>query len=407
MMETANCRINAKEATAVARPVFSADFETDAVAAGWKQLDTGGAVRGESGIGTALCWATGDAHSGQHCLTIDAGAVPRHDCGWQSPRFPLADQQYYSLTFYARSSLVSPQSPFWAIFFYDDQRNMLETDHYSAMEQHTGWTKQEYCFGSKYRAVTANIGFRSFAPGLLSVDDVTVTPVDHAYVQAWANDLYASMPAAAIIPAVDAGKFMPNTLRKLKAGGQVHIVVLGDSIANDLSNTPFAVLLEKAFPNAQITMRFTGRGSMGWRYFQQHVPERVLAHRPDLLVLFAMSDADTDLAPALRRVIDETRTGSPSTEVLLLTPHFNYDAEKYAAGEARACGASQRAINQRLAAEEQVEFIDLLAAWEQYGKASGKGIRWLQRDWLHMNEYGRIFTAQVIFEHFAKAAKSR
>lgn len=392
---------------AAKHPVLSNNFETDAVAAGWSALDPGWTMYEKSGIGTTLFWTDKEAHSGKHCLGILHGTDTNKDSGWVSPKFALKEQQYYSLTFFSKASTISAAPPLWAIFFYDANGKVLEGDHYSGLTQTTTWGKQEYCFSTKFSAVTATVALRSYTSGDLFIDDVSITPVTRKYVQTWANEFARQMPPMAPVVPADAGKLIPNTLRKLKHGGPVRIAILGDSIGNDLSNSPADVLIERIFPKAKLDMQFVGRGATGWGFFQEHVQERVIDHKPDLLIFLAISNPDEAITAPLQRIIDETRKALPATEFLIISPHINFssfDRKKQRVYH----GKPQRDTYQRFAAEQQIEFVDLLSAWEAYGQASGKGgVEWMQRDEVHMNEFGHQFTARVLAAYFAQAAKRK
>lgn len=149
--------------------------------------------------------------------------------GWVSPKFPVRDQQYYRLSYMSKSG-----GPFyWYILFYDSNGQLLEGDHYATTDPSTEWTRQEYCFQTKFPAVTATVGFRPTdypavnGGGPCNVEDLSITPVSHRAVRAWADALYATMPPIVYTPPADACTLLPQAIRKLKKGGPFRIVLFG------------------------------------------------------------------------------------------------------------------------------------------------------------------------------------
>jgi hypothetical protein len=256
------------------------------------------------------------------------------------------------------------------------------------------WTAQEFFFRTKFPAAAATFVARAMHPAELAVDDLRVEPADRDAVRAWADRVAATMPPMALQPPGGAGRLLPRTLARLRAGGTLRIACLGDSIANDLSNSVLDVLLEGAFPGAAVDVRFTGRGGTGWARHKAQVRERVLEHRPDLLVLLAISNEPDALEPDLRELFARVRELSPETECLIVTPPLQRLSEP-------AQGPRPGEILRRVGREAGVEVLDLGGVWRTYLAGAGREEPWLLRDAVHLNERGRQLSARALVAHLA------
>lgn len=369
-------------------PVFADDFANDPMASGW--TPTGGGVYGKD-----LVWAAEGARAGRRSL----GVVPARDGsagGWHSPPFAVKDKQYYRATFLART--IRPI--YFAAFFYDQYGAATEGDFYTSVDPTPGWAPQEFCFRTKFPGRTAAVLFQPLSVEPLHIADLSVEPAGRAEVMAWSDRLYATMPPLEYAPPPDAGRLVPRTLRKLQSGGSLRVVLLGDSISNDLSNSPFDVLLRKPFPKAKVEVRFTGRGGTGWMKHRFQVRERVLGHKPDLVIFLAISNDPARVRGDLAQIIDVVRAAPRGPEMLIVTPHMR----TWNAGETDM-GLRQREALVAVAADKRVEWLDLTTIWSVYVARTGRPEAWLLRDNCHMNERGRQVAARALVAHLAAGAR--
>lgn len=375
-------------AGAATRPALAMDFETDPGSD--EPGQTGGAVPSET-----WRWSDREPWSGLRCLEVKGAARKSRSPAWTSPWFPVRERQRYRITF----AVKTRKAMLWAAQFHDRQGHLLEGDHNSGIEPCSQWTRQEYYFVTKYPAVAGSIVFFPASRDRASVDDLRVEPADVAEERAWVGQVAAAMPPMAWRPPVDAGRQLPRTLARLRDGGPLRIVLLGDSIANDLSNSPLDVLLEGRYRKASVELRFTGRGGTGWLALQDDVASRVLVHKPDLVILLAISNEPETMASPLSRIVREIRQGAPQAELLLITPHVYLTWGK----DPLASGRRQRDRILECAARDQVDVVDLYRAWTAYLKSNGQPPAWLQRDGLHMNERGRLLAAEIVASYLGAA----
>ena len=371
-----------------ALPCYSEDFETSPPLARWTSVGPG--VRGET-----LFWSRESDRAERGFLEIRVPSRKARDAGCESPPFPVRAGAHYALRFQSRSSAPA----LVGILFYDLEGALLEGDHYSLVETSPEWTLNELCFKAKQRASTASIVFRAPEEGSVAVDDLRVDPASLREVKAWSDRLHAVMPPLRYDPPQGTGRFLPRTAARLRSRAPLRAVLLGDSIANDLSNSCLEAMLADEFPGLDVDLRFTGRGGTGWTRHALQVRERILNHESGLVLFLAISNAPDTLFDRLGGIIDEVRLRSPATEMLIVTPHLK------GWGGIEDAGLRHRELLIRLADERGVELVDLTSAWGRYLGEAGKDKGWLLRDAVHMNERGRQVAARVVLAHLREAVR--
>jgi len=203
--------------------------------------------------------------------------------------------------------------------------------------------------------------------------------------------IYAAMERIVYQP--PAGRFanIPQTMRKLRDGGELRMVLLGDSIMGNTSGSLFDLLLMRDYPKCKIVKIASLRGSTGCTYYRQdnRVQDYVLKYKPDLLVIGGISNRGD--AEAVRSVIQQVRARKPDTEVLLLTPVFGAPHDEHIrtfTREIDTTSSNFRFAMQKVAAEEKCAFFDMTGPWWAYIQGSGKTYGWFQGDAVHANGRG-------------------
>ena len=216
-----------------------------------------------------------------------------------------------------------------------------------------------------------------------------------------ADAVYATMSPISYDPPKDRWKHIPKTMEKLKNGGSLRIVMLGDSIIGDTSSSQFHLVLQREYPECKIERILSNRSSTGCRWYKEEnrVEQYVLRYEPDLLIIGGISNGD---AESVRTVVHQVRE-KQSPEIVLMTPVFGTadtghlknwtfepDAEKF----------PFRAELQQIAEEEGCEFIDLTGITWQYILNSGKCYGWFMRDYVHANERGFQVIGRPLVRYF-------
>ena len=203
-------------------------------------------------------------------------------------------------------------------------------------------------------------------------------------------------------------------MEALRSGRPLRVVMLGDSIVNDTSNSAWDVLLERLYPKARIEIITSVRGGTGCQYYRQEnrVEQYVIRHKPDLLVIGGISNGfDVE---AIRSVIQQVRRRI-SPEVLVLSDPAGVHGDPRAwplmmiepgkKGEEMrkllaAIGPYRMGLGE-MATAENVEYFDMATIWDACIAHSGKPYEYYLRDPVHTNERGRQILARMLVAFFA------
>lgn len=246
---------------------------------------------------------------------------------------------------------------------------------------------------------------------LVAVSVTVATKTDGTFVfpgperkRAEIDKVVASMPPVQYAPPADRWDHLPRTAAALaKDGGELKILMLGDSIVNDTSRSSFELLLQDHYPKCRIQKTVCVRGSTGCWWYKE--PDRlakyVLAPRPDLIVLGGIShNNDVDSIVALIRGV---RAKHPA-DFLVMTPAFGTvdpRDDKQWTEKPDPDGKDFRSRLVRMASSERVGLLDMTAAWGRYVRTSGKPIDWFKRDVVHANERGEQVLGRILAAHLA------
>ncbi|MBM4156171.1 MAG: SGNH/GDSL hydrolase family protein [Lentisphaerae bacterium] len=203
--------------------------------------------------------------------------------------------------------------------------------------------------------------------------------------------IYAAMDPIRYTP--PAGRFanIPKTVEKLRAGGDLRMVLLGDSIIGNTSGSSFELLLMRDYPKCKIIKIASTRSSTGCKYYREEnrVEDYVLRHNPDLLVIGGISNGGD--AEAVRSVVQQVRAKKPDTEVLLLTPVFGAMRDEHIKTWTREIDTTKSNFRwdmQKVAAEEKCAFFDMTGPWWEYIQSTGMTPGWFMGDAVHANARG-------------------
>lgn len=222
--------------------------------------------------------------------------------------------------------------------------------------------------------------------------------------------IYAAMDPIAYTPPKGRFANIPATMAKLRDGGELRMVLLGDSIMGNTSGSSFDLLLMRDYPKCKIIKIASLRSSTGCKYYQDEnrVQDYVLKHRPDLLVIGGISNGGD--AEAVRSVVRQVRAQKPDTEVLLLTPVFGSTHDEHIrtfTPEIDTHSSNFRCNLQKVAAEERCAFFDMTGPWWTYIQQSGKTYGWFKGDAVHANARGCQIIGRLLEIWFNPDARQR
>ena len=380
--------------TSIIAPLLSADTRQNPVEF----------FRTDGEISQAQSGWTYDAGAGTNTVYLPfEGNYPDKGGRRQSPVFSLNKNDdrpgYYRLRFKAQSA----EHCYWWLDYFDQNGRMLP-DCNSAVYPGNDYRNCDQVVYVPGAVRKIQIAFVS--KGQVKASDVRFSLATAKEAAWWCDEVYKTLPPLQLSPPSDFMKLLPKTAAALKNGAPWQVVMLGDSIINDTFNSNFQSLLQRLYPEANLSFICSVRGSTGCRYYQEpeHFKSYVADLKPDLLIIGGIShEGNID---AIRKVI-ETARQNIGCEVLLMTGPLGADWRKYDKEQPEAELTAQTWTpdpfiekEKQLAEELHVGFLDMASVWHTYLGASHKPWQWFNRDRVHGNDRGKQIAGRIIEAYF-------
>jgi len=315
------------------------------------------------------------------------------------PAFPVEPFAYYALHFRYRSSARG----LVAMLSRNDDGVREDVDAYDGYPPSESWREEVRYFRPFAFSKSAQLAFRAIGTDqFLTLDSLQVNRASPEAVRAWMDEVYATMPPLSFEPPENRWTHLESLKRRLSAprAEPLRVLLLGDSIMNDLGNSLFEVLLTDDYPRLQVEMIHSVRSASGSPYFRQpgKVDDYVLRYRPDV-VLIGGTSHDHDLE-AVRDVVRQIRDARPDIPLILLSGVFGHeDGIPQKVDEANQADCPETTFSRglkRLAGEEQTGFWDLRTAFENHLADHAIDYASLKRDQVHANTLGKQILARVM-----------
>jgi len=339
---------------------------------------------------------------------LDSGGVERalviRKGQWETPPIAVKPFEFYRIQCRTKGA----ESCFVSVTFFDSDDAPHVADVYDLLDVSEDWAPYELCVRGRVNSVRMRVRFH-VGNRPLSLDDVRVEPVSATAVATWADTLASQVPVLRYRPPTTRGSLLPKTMTRLREGGRLRIVILGDSICNDTSNSNFEALLQRAYPRSQIEIVTSVLGNTGCQYYKEddRVEQFALRFKPDLLAIGGISHRfDVE---AIRSVIRQVRAGS-DCEVMVMsgpvTPHEIVESFAYRAHRGPRSELLRRMETfpddlRRMTSDEKVEFLDMRAAWDDYMLRSYRPQEWFLRDIIHANSRGKQVLGRILSRYLA------
>ena len=304
--------------------------------------------------------------------------------------------EFYMFSFDAKAA----EDCHWGVFFHDREGEIIVADIYSSI--YAGRDIQHY-EQVVYGRETA-IGLYPFVQSVRGVEiwNVQIKLISAKEASEWCDSLYWTLPPLPPVPATARMKFLPKTLEAMKLGRPLRVVMLGDSIVNDTFNSNFQSLLLRLYPKADLRFICSVLGGTGcWHYKEpEHFKSYVSDLSPDLLIIGGICHRED--IDAIRKVVEMVRK-QIGCEIMLMSGPLGKDWRKHGTGKASVELPEQFWTpdtfvekQKSLAAELQVEFLDMATTWHNYLGTSRKPWQWFHRDNVHGNDRGKQIAGRII-----------
>jgi Ca2+-binding RTX toxin-like protein len=242
--------------------------------------------------------------------------------------------------------------------------------------------------------------------GISTVANSSVTLVEYTPQRQLTEILetYYGMVPVSYTPSIDRWTNLPVTSNVLRNGGELRVVMLGDSIVDDTSRSAWDVLVQNSYSNVSIKKFTSIRGNTGcWWYEQDNrMGEYVLAMQPNLVIIGGISQRG-DIG-AITNAIRQIRLSS-AADILLMTGPFgrNVDPRNEAVWSSISNPApdSYEVMLEQLAEQENCEFLDVRRAWAEYVRMVDEPYEQFYRDEVHANEQGEQILARILSAYFS------
>jgi len=329
---------------------------------------------------------------------------------WFGPKLPVTPFSYYKLAFKSQGE----SKGYWATFFYTESGTFITADVYGSVYRSDRWRSNVTMVRAREHASSVTPNFQG-RKGLIKIDDVQIASVSSQSVLKWADQLYQKLPPLEYKPEPNRWRHIPKTIKRLKTGAPMRIVMLGDSIINDTSNSNYEVLVRRMYPKANFVVITSVRGGTGCGFYQkkEHFKGYVIDRKPDLLMIGGISQGIKTL-DAIRKVIRMAKK-KIQCEIMLITGPMGRDWRKFAKDdptklleepdyfESKKTEKLREKVRafRKLAAEEKVGFFDMATAWHLYLANSGKPHGWFHRDRIHANNRGKQILGRLLASYFS------
>jgi hypothetical protein len=322
------------------------------------------------------------------------------------PKCKVLPHHYYRLRFRAKT----PQRAHWAATFITKDGREIVADVYDAIDASPDWQSYTFMFrthpDARHVRIRLQPDYMQIDAAPLSVRNLRLDEVSATEVAQWADEVVSVCPLVHFEADPDRWQHLPRTMQRLREGRKLRIVMLGDSICNDTSNSLYETQLARFYPRARIKVVTSVRGGTGCWYYKddKRVQEYVLDYRPHLLVISGISHHfDPE---SIRSVIRQVRrasvceilvmSGAVTPEGTMQRAHLKSKPISEAMWEMEQFTRRMR----RMCREEDAEFFDIRRAWDDYMLRSQLPYDFVSRDPIHANGRGKQILARLLTRYF-------
>lgn len=215
--------------------------------------------------------------------------------------------------------------------------------------------------------------------------------------------LRALLPPMPVSVTPSATVAFPRLRQRLAQGDPVHVVQLGDALANDLGRSGWIHFVRRQYPDSpwQLTTIAGNLGTPELLCREERVARWIAPLQPNLVLLLGQDLMEhTD---SLLNVVRQLREHTEADVAVLSKVWGGLDAlhpDQLLWDPSSAYAPETADIARRIHASGGT-WINLTRPWTEGILASGQSTAWFQRDPLHPNELGEAFLALLLQSWFA------
>lgn len=372
--------------------LIKSDFSQDPFAQGWEICSLNASPISGG-------WISGKGETCSRAI-IEKGCL-------QSPVVKVMPFHYYRLRFTVKSA----QRGFWFAIFFDKAGNELVTDVSDSVYESDCRQEQEFCIRAHADSVRMCIRFLPINTPI-EINAILLEEIGHKDVLDWIDGVVCQLPVYSA--SFSHEQFVPvtSTLEKLKRGKKLRIVILGDSISNDTSNSIFEVPLMARFPKTSIEIIGSHRSATGMWWFKKEnrIKDYVIKYKPDLLIIAGISHGfDVE---SIKSVVSQVKQSHPCDIIYMndaVTPLVNMQVgfEKTSPlkiDQKRSLIENFQAEVNKMATKENITFIDTRSIWNACMSCRERAYDWYMRDPTHANTRGKQILGRILLQFFTKAS---
>ncbi len=323
-----------------------------------------------------------------------------------SPRFAVEPHQWYRLSFLTESL----DKAMWGVRFYDEAGELLPADHYSSIDPAIDFQPRAYYFKAKADAADAAFVLHPQQGQEVLMNQLIIEEAESKEeILQWQQGILQSVPSVDFSPPDHRFEHLEASLQKLRSGEQLRVVMLGNSIMNDIGNAGWELQVEQLYPGSELQVITSVKGGKGAPYYRQdnRVENFVVRYDPDLVMIGGISH-ENDTA-AIHDVIKQIRKQmEPDPEIMLLSGPLGRDGDPRRNPDFSVQPQPEDFRTQlaELARRTNSNYFDLKTTWAEYLASTNASYDYFLRDELHANARGRQVLARLMALYFSPQKSS-
>ena len=369
--------------------VYQTNFEQNPFEAGW-YWDKATWEKKAGKPGTAL-WV--DRKDDGKCIEVRDGM-------WRSPKISVEPLSFYRVKLEAKTGA----NCYWGLLSYDDKDVEIPASPYCQVPASDDWQTNGSAVLIPEDAIYSRVLLWPMKSPLLA-DNVVVEKLTRKEALGVMDSIYQEIPKVDPAFADKTQTGLSNTAKALKQDGELTIMLIGDSVANDMGNSNFHLLLEQKYPKARVTLlNKVGSGASAKSFLENDKIDAMLEeHDPDLVMFGGMSNRENDvpdIKKLARRVQARGGTDFLAFTGTMLMPRYWTNIEG-----SQTHRKPYREALKGAGGEIGFAVCDLGGAWEEYVKDAGKPVEFFRRDGHHANEYGKQAYGRLMAAYLLSAMR--